>query len=159
MTIHALHEEGSKMANTQRRSSKKRTKIFHTWDIDQIIALVEMVVSDGRYPRINWEDIAARHNEKFISGDQGRSPKAVEGMFGRIRDGFMYLQNERIMTLMIENESLWQRQRANGRSKKRDDEVEALRAQVEEQSKQINQLLEVLTSQSPGTLLSQPKAS
>jgi len=159
MTIYALHEEGSKMAKSQRRNSKKRTKMFYTWDIEQIIALVEMVVSDGRYPRINWKDIAARHNEKFISGDEGRSPKALEGMFGRIRDGFMYLQNERVMTLMIENESLWQRQRANGRSKKRDDEVEALRAQVEEQSKQINQLLEVLTSQSPGALLSQPKAS
>ena len=80
-------------------------------------------------------------------------------MFSRIRDGFLYLQNERGMTLMVEHESLWQRQRMNGRSKKRDEEMEALRAQVEDQSKQIYQLLEVLTSQSPGAQLSQPKAS
>ena len=157
MTIHTLHEEGSKMANTQRR--KKRPRAIHNWDIEQIIGLIEMVAIDVHYPRVNWDDIAAFHNEKFLKGSDGRSPKAVEGMFSRIRDGFLYLQNERVMTLMVEHESLWQRQRMNGRSKKRDEEMEALRAQVEDQSKQIYQLLEVLTSQSPGAQQSQPKAS
>ena len=145
------------MANTQRR--KKRPRAIHNWDIEQIIGLIEMVAIDVHYPRVNWDDIAAFHNEKFLKGSDGRSPKAVEGMFSRIRDGFLYLQNERVMTLMVEHESLWQRQRMNGRSKKRDEEMEALRAQVEDQSKQIYQLLEVLTSQSPGAQLSQPKAS
>ena len=145
------------MANTKRR--KKRPRAIHNWDIEQIIGLIEMVAIDVHYPRVNWDDIAAFHNEKFLKGSDGRSPKAVEGMFSRIRDGFLYLQNERVMTLMVEHESLWQRQRMNGRSKKRDEEMEALRAQVEDQSKQIYQLLEVLTSQSPGAQLSQPKAS
>ena len=154
MTIHTLHEEGSKMANTQRR--KKRPRAIHNWDIEQIIGLIEMVAIDVHYPRVNWDDIAAFHNEKFLKGSDGRSPKAVEGMFSRIRDGFLYLQNERVMTLMIENESLWQR--VSRRSKRRD-EVDALRSQVEEQSKQINQLLEALARQAPSTLLSQPKAS
>ena len=154
MTIHTLHEEGSKMANTQRR--KKRPRAIHNWDIEQIIGLIEMVAIDVHYPRVNWDDIAAFHNEKFLKGSDGRSPKAVEGMFSRIRDGFLYLQNERVMTLMIENESLWQRV---SRRSKRCDEVDALRAQVEEQSKQINQLLEALARQAPSTLLSQPKAS
>ena len=154
MTIYTLHEEGSKMANTQRR--KKRPRAIHNWDIEQIIGLIEMVAIDVHYPRVNWDDIAAFHNEKFLKGSDGRSPKAVEGMFSRIRDGFMYLQNERVMTLMIENESLWQR--VSRRSKRRDD-VDALRSQVEEQSKQINQLLEALARQAPSTLLSQPNAS
>ena len=142
------------MANTQRR--KKRPRAIHNWDIEQIIGLIEMVAIDVHYPRVNWDDIAAFHNEKFLKGSDGRSPKAVEGMFSRIRDGFLYLQNERVMTLMIENESLWQR--VSRRSKRRD-EVDALRSQVEEQSKQINQLLEALARQAPSTLLSQPKAS
>ena len=142
------------MAKSQRR--KKRPRAINTWDIEQIIGLIEMVAQTGQYPRIDWNDIAARHSEKFLDGNDGRTPKAVEGMFGRIRDGFMYLQDERVMTLMVEHESLWQR--VSRRSKRRD-EVDALRAQVEEQSKQINQLLEALARQAPSALLSQPKAS
>ena len=64
MTIHTLHEEGSKMANTQRR--KKRPRAIHNWDIEQIIGLIEMVAIDVHYPRVNWDDIAAFHNEKFL---------------------------------------------------------------------------------------------
>ena len=146
MTIHTLHKEGAKMANTQRRSSKKRLRVMHTWDTEQIIGLIEMVAIDVHYPRVNWDDIAAFHNEKFLKGSDGRSPKAVEGMFSRIRDGFMYLQDERMMTLMVEHERLWQRV---SRRSKRCDEVDALRSQVEEQSRQINQLLEALARQAP----------
>ena len=126
----------------------KRPRVIHPWDIDQIIALIRLVASSSSYPRVSWDDIAERHNQICcFKNAEGRTPKAVEGMFGRIRDGFMYLQNEQVMSLMVEHKALWRR---IGRHSKKDQEVDALKARVEEQSKQINQLLDALARHAPG---------
>ena len=134
----------------------KRPRVIRPWDIEQIIGLIEIVAEAGDYPRVGWANIARLHNQRFFPGIEGRTPKAIEGMFGRIRDGFMYLQDQRVMSLMVEHEALWQR---IGRHSKKDQEVDALKARVEEQSKQINQLLDALARHAPGALISRPGSS
>ena len=124
----------------------KRPRVIRPWDIEQIIRLIEIVAEADNYPRVSWAEIAKIHNHKFFPGTEGRTPQALEGMFARIRDGFMYLQDERVMGLMVEHKALWRR---IGRHPKKDQEIDALKARVEEQSKQINQLLDALARHAP----------
>jgi hypothetical protein len=83
----------------------RKTIEFHQWDAEQIKALIELVVKFGLH---DWKRVAREHNHMFnLTRGGGRSPKAVGGMFGRIRDGFMYLQDPEVRKIVEDNPPLW----------------------------------------------------
>jgi len=83
----------------------------HSWDIEQIRLLITLVVKYGLH---DWGRVAREHNHHFQLSKGGRTMKALAGMFGRIRDGMMYLQDPEVMKMMEDNPSLWTKQERRG---------------------------------------------
>ena len=95
------HGEENEMRNMKGKATR-----FHAWDNAQLCTLIDLVVKYGH----EWHKIARIHNQRFSIPDGGRTGKAHQGMFARLRDGFMALRDPELKARFEDNPHLWERQ-------------------------------------------------